>query len=241
MVLDQLRDVGFDPELTAGALTTLQSMRLNNTYASAVLTASKVARTTEQQERRLTPREKKEERFLECRRSLRLWPVPGATLGSLRTYLADKLNMDESFLEDMGVVTIKKVYERRPKYSDEVVDTFETKSIRDAIEAQAHNLASYREEAGMRLHILDHLQKTFRTLMKKRHPDLKWSVKFDDDNWDLFMDVQLGHGQDWKRITAEQADRTVTRRPRPREDGNAPSALESDELEGLLGEDTAEA
>ena len=142
--------------------------------------------------------------------------MPGATLGSLRTYLADKLNMDESFLEDMGEVTVKKVYERRPKYSDEVVVTFETKSIRDAVKAQAHNLASYREEAGMRLHIPYHLQKTFQTLMglsydlKKRHPDLKWSVKFDDDNWDLFMDVQLGHGQDWKRITAEQANRTAT-------------------------------
>ena len=54
----------------------------------------------------------------------------------------------------------------------------------------------------MRLHIPDHLQRVFRSLMnvsfdmKKKHPSLKRSVKFDEEEQSLYMDVQLAEGQD---------------------------------------------
>ena len=74
---------------------------------------------------------------------------------------------------------------------------FENRADRDQVRAGAPALAQYREDAGMRLHIPDHLQRQFRALMnlsfdlKKRHPELKRNVKFDDDTLGLFLDIQL--------------------------------------------------
>lgn len=62
--------------------------------------------------------------------------------------------------------------ERKPKYADEVIVTFEEKSVQDAVKAQAHRLAEHRDETGMRLHIPDHLQKNFKALMSLSY-DLK--------------------------------------------------------------------
>ena len=42
---------------------------------------------------------------------------------------------------------------------------FETKEIRDAVKANAANLANFREMAGMRLHLPNFLQKQFKDLM----------------------------------------------------------------------------
>ena len=120
----------------------------------------------------------------------------------LKQYLTDRLDMEQDFVGDLREIRIRKVYERRPRYVNEVIVTFEDKQIRDSIKAQAYKLASHREEAGMRLHIPDHLQRVFRSLMnvsfdmKKKHPSLKRSVKFDEEEQSLYMDVQLAEGQD---------------------------------------------
>lgn len=96
----------------------------------------------------------------------------------------------------------------------------------------------------MRLHIPDHLQKTFRSLMnlsydlKKRHPGLKHNVKFDDDTRGLYMDVQTSEGSPWRRIEADQAARAESRRTR--DNSLAPSIMSQDELDGLLEENTIE-
>ena len=101
--------------------------------------------------------------------------------------------------------------EKKPKFKDEVIVTFEDKSTRNAVKAQAHRLTDHREEAGMRLHIPDHQQQTFRALMnlsyelKKQNPGLKRSVKFDEDTLNMFMNIQTSAGNDWKRVDSEQA------------------------------------
>ena len=41
--------------------------------------------------------------------------------------------------------------------------------------------------------------------LAKKNKDLKRSIKFDDENMDLFADFQLKEGARWKRITPEQA------------------------------------
>ena len=159
----------------------------------------------------MTQKDKQDERFWECRRSLRLWPVPNGSKASLKEYLTSKLEFEDGFLDDVGEVTIKKVVKKKPKYKDEVVVTFEEKAVRDAVKAQAHKLADHRETAGMRLQIPDHLQKTFRSLMnlsyelKKRNPDLRRSIKFDEDTMSMFMDIQTTTGGNWRRVEPEQA------------------------------------
>ena len=144
--------------------------------------------------------------------------------------------MDSGFVGDMGSVKIRRVVERKPKYANEVIVTFEEKSVRDAVKAQAHRLAEHREEAGMRLHIPDHLQKSFRALMslsydlKKRNPSLKRSVKFDEEKMDLFMDIQTKTDGGWRRIESDMAVGLMAKRRTT----TAAALMGSDELDELL-------
>lgn len=74
--------------------------------------------------------------------------------------------MDEDFIrDDLGRVAVKAVRDPRSKIKHEVVVEFETKQLRDAVKAKAINLANCRDEAGVRLELPDHLQKSFRLLM----------------------------------------------------------------------------
>ena len=78
MVLDQLREAGFDPDLTAGALSTIQTTRttVNGSYAAAVASRN-VQPAGCPPKKKMSQQEKQEDKFWECRRSLRLWPVKG--------------------------------------------------------------------------------------------------------------------------------------------------------------------
>ena len=113
---------------------------------------------------------------------------------------------------------------------------FEDKHIRDTIKAAASNLANFREEAGMRLHLPDHLQRDFQTLMnlsydlKKKNPDLKRNIKFDEDDLGLFMDLKLKTEGDWKRVKPAQA--TAANRGRSK---NVTKEIDEEELRELLG------
>ena len=210
-----------------------------NSYAAA-LRKEPVRETTN--ERTMNQRERQEERFWECRRSLRLWPVRNKE--DLEEYLEKKLNMDREFIEDMGEVNIRRVIERKPKYKDEAVVTFQDKRIRDAVKAQAYKLGNSGDELGMRLHLPDHLQKSFRALMglsfdmKKKFPGLRRSVKFDEDALDLFVDIQTSNEADWKRIDAAQAVKAASKRPG--RGNNTRGTLMAEDIEKMLGEDGGE-
>lgn len=149
--------------------------------------------------------------------------------------------MEQDAAEDLGPITIRRVRERKPKYDKEVVVTFDTVEARDYVKSLAPNLAKYQDQAGMRLQVPDHLQKLFRALMnlsydlKKKNPGLKHSVKFDDYEQSLYMDVQLKKDGPWRRIGQEQALKANTMRHRK---GNGPESLEGDELSTLLGTPT---
>ena len=107
----------------------------------------------------------------------------------------------------MGKVVLAKTRNprNRNKNADEYIATFESKQVRDAVKAAASNLANHRDTAGMRLHVPDHLQRDFQALMnlsydlKKRHPDLKRNIKFDEEDMGLFMDIRLDAEREWKR------------------------------------------
>ena len=80
--------------------------------------------------------------------------------------MKEKLRLDDSFIRDeLGEVAIKQQRDPRLKFQDEVTVRFESKEIRDAVKANAANLANFRETAGMRLHLPNHLQKDFKALM----------------------------------------------------------------------------
>ena len=157
-----------------------------------------------------------EDKFWQARRSLRLWPIENGDRTGLEEYLRTKLRMDERFVkEELGEVTITKPRDPRSKDKDkaqnEYVVTFENKQVRDEVKAAASNLANFREEAGMKLHVPDHLRRDFQTLMnlsydlKKKNPDLKRNIKFDEDDLGLYMDLKLKKEGQWNRVKPSQA------------------------------------
>ena len=94
----------------------------------------------------------KEDIYWQCRRSLRIWPVPeGDVKRGLRTYLKDRLRLSTSFLADMGEISVKRIAAGpRSKIVGEVVAIFSSVDVRDAVKGAARELAAY-PDAGMRL------------------------------------------------------------------------------------------
>ena len=248
MVLDQLRSAGFDPDLSAGALTlpsVTDSRLVPSTSAAmpssyAAVTSIALEKTARKPDK--IQAERREDRFWECRRSLRLWPVPEGTVDGLKVFLKEKLRMDERFIEeDLGEVLVRKHKDLRAKNKDEIFVQFESKEVRDIVKAQAPNLANYRETAGMRLHLPNHLQKDFKALMglsydlKKRNPDLKRNVKFDEDDLGLFMDIQFEKDGVWKRVKPDQARRSSE--AAGQRNGRGPEKMLDEEIVSRLGEE----
>ena len=235
MVNVQLAAAGFDQDLTASNLSVRNSAIHQDNAATYAGIAAHPAPTVNQSVV-LSKEEKREAKFLLARRSLRLWPIPGGKKECLEDFLLQKLQMDETFIkEDLGSVTLTRTKEPRNKNKDEVIVTFESKQICDAVKAAAPNLANHRETAGMRLHIPDHLQKEFHVLMnlsfdlKKRHPGLKRNIKFDEEDYGLFMDLKLSEEADWKRVKPAQAINANKKRRKQK----TPD-LDEDELRSLL-------
>ena len=249
LVLKKLTEAGFDPDLSAGNLSRVAGSSYANvtsrsiessasTIAPLIVEKSPAIRTASNK----TQEERREEKYWECRRSLRLWPVPGATQASLHEYMTEKLKLDEVFVKEMGGVVLREHRDPRSKIKDEVYATFETKEVRDAVRGRAHYLADYQDAAGMRLHVPNHLQRDFRALMsiayelKKKNNRLKRNVKFDDNKMNLFIDIQVNADEPWSRIRPEEARKALTNR----RGVNGPAELGGDDLKSLLGEEVVD-
>ena len=243
MVKEQLKVAGFDSQLSAGDLSTVRDEpSIRGSYAAAAASAARSAGGLT--DKTLNKEQRQEEKFWDCRRALRIWPVPGADEEGLRNFLKDKLAMDATFIEeDLGPVVIKRNLEKRPRNKDEICVYFENKQVRDHVKAKGPNLANYREEAGMRLQIPDHLQKDFRALMsvaydlKKKNPDLRRNVKFDEESLGLYMDVCMEKDGSWKRIRPTHAYR-VLQNKKTEGDRMGPADMDEDEIRSLLGDIT---
>ena len=240
----QLNAAGFDQDLSAADLSVRRSAMFppNQTncvsYVSAAAAVPNSVNDRLEQAEFVTKQQKHEDAFWHARRSLRLWPISGGSKEGLVAYLKDKLRLDGAFIEEeLGETVITKPKEPRNKNKDEFIATFETKQIRDAVKAAATNLANHRDSAGMRLHVPGHLQRDFQALMnlsydlKKRHIDLKRNIKYDEDDFGLFMDLRLKEGDDWKRVKPDQARAANKDRRR-----GTSKDLDSEDLRSLLGE-----
>ena len=245
MVSAQLTAAGFDQNLSASDLTLRRSAihcgtgseGPSTSYAEAA--AAPVSLPTREPEPRLSKEDKREVNFQVARRSLRLWPIEGGSREGLEHYMKSKLRLDQAFIdEELGQVVLKRPREPKGKNKDEFIVIFESKQIRDAIKAAAPNLANHRETAGMRLHVPDHLQREFQSLMnlsydlKKKHPALKRNVKFDEEDGGLFLDLKLDDESEWKRIKPATAMAANKRRK-----GAGVKSMGEEELGELLGGD----
>ena len=156
----------------------------------------------------------RDEMYWLCRRSLRIWPVPGPDLRrSLGEFMKNRLHMSPATLFSMGEVSVKRAFlNPRSKLKDEVVAVFSSQEIRDVVRRSARELAG-DENAGIRLEIPRALQNSLKSLeavsyaLKKKNPEMKRSIKFDDDRMDLVLDFCLDpdNGAPWRKLHPEQA------------------------------------
>ena len=236
MVNAQLQAAGFDQDLTASDLSVRDSaVKVPVASTSYAMAASRQPAPSQQ-----SKQDRQESSFFLARRQLRVWPIKEGKKENLEAFLTEKLRLSRDFIkEDLGEVMLARPKEPKNKNKDEYILTFESKQIRDAVKAAAPNLANYRDEAGMRLQIPSHLQADFQALMnlsydlKKRHPNLKRNVKFDETDLGLFMDLRLSDATEWRRVKPTHAKAANKKRGVGRL-----KTIEEEELQELLGSGT---
>ena len=163
------------------------------------------------------------ESYLKARRSIRIWPVDGATEEELRgnagEFLHGPLAIPEGDVGQDDVEDVSRVQDPlQPEIiRNEVVVRFKDRRTRDMVMASSVNLASCidsggRPTAGTRLELPDELKDTFRLLarfgtrLRARHGEgTKRHVKFDDFAGSLFSNIKLPGDTKWTRVTPEMA------------------------------------
>ena len=117
-------------------------------------------------------------------------------------------------------------------YKRQIV-TFGTVEIRDIVRRAAKELGG-DPGAGVRLEIPQFLQSSLKALesvsfaLKKKHPNTRRNIKFDDERMDLVLDFCLEPSEDdarWRKIRPDQASRV-----KKKLGGSGPSS--SDEVTG---------
>ena len=164
--------------------------------------------------------------YMRSRRSVRIWPVrcrDNDLWGSVGDFFYDILMIPKCNLPQDAVETIRRIVigKRRnpPKIKDEVLVVFGNASTRDMIFSYASNLARFRDEPdrpGVRIDVPDQLKGVFGDLEKygaslRRNlgPELKRSIKFDDSNRSMYIDVLFPGDQNWTKITYEVAKEEI--------------------------------
>ena len=184
---------------------------------------------------------RRERQYWERRRAVRLRPVgDGNDMDAVKTYLRDHLKIGSTSMASLGLERAS--MERVPfgpssKIKNEMIVRFPTVEARDLVKASARNLASKGQEYGVRHELPDHLKTAMGDLqalsyeLKKKHPDVRRNVLFDDGSMDLVLDFCTEGNGSWKRITSAQARKRRLKGKGLRED----RALDDDEIDILLG------
>ena len=148
----------------------------------------------------------REERYWTARRQLRIWPVlQTADLDSgVRAFLRDKLGMESARIDRLQF-EVQPVNSRQDSPAqNQAVVTFTGSRERDEVRAKASNLQGGDKTVGCQLEPPDHLRghyKAFQNLafcLKKKNPDLKRNIKFEDGEQTLIMDVKMNG--EWKTV-----------------------------------------
>ena len=142
-----------------------------------------------------------------------MWPIPGPDMrASVIVFLTDQLGLGPSFLAEAGPFMVERHYTPRNPTQEEAVVFFRNPNVRDAVKSASINLAG--KSAGVRIHLPVHLRANFRHLdslifeLKKKHPNLKRGIKFNDDDLDILADVRLDEGKKWRRLLPAAARET---------------------------------
>ena len=119
LVVDQLRAIGFDSDISASDFLLVQKTTDQRSYEGVTSAPTAGQPTTISTK---TKQDRQEEKFWICWRSLRLWPVKDASRKGLEDFLRQKLWMEDDFIRnDLGPTHIRRHFERKSKTKDEVL------------------------------------------------------------------------------------------------------------------------
>ena len=103
----------------------------------------------------------------------------------------------------------------RSKIKDEVLVHFFNAEERDLVYSHAKNLAKHQGKAGIRLEIPQHLKPEFKLLENHGNnirtmygPAVKRSIRFDDAECSLVLNMKLSPDDPWVSVSVEQARET---------------------------------
>ena len=169
-----------------------------------------------------TNEDTRREQYNLARRTLRLWPVNGATEELIVTetlrFIRQKLMVDKADCRDVDVIRARRTRQpRRSPTQYEVAVVFLDKHVRDVVASHGKNLAGFTDEngsstAGVRLEYPGYLGREFRDLdwygreMRQRHgKGTRRNIKFNDDDNTLYLDICLPGEDFWHRIPHTEA------------------------------------
>ena len=175
-------------------------------------------------------------KYLEARKSLRMWPIPGPDLvGSAIAFIQDKLLLPTGRLSREQILVKTVLSPPNGDITDQVIVTFDSVRLRDEVKSSARNLRGTDRKVGVQIEAPDHLRSHYQVFqklgyqIKAKHPALRRNVKFDDLDKSLAMDVKVSSDADWKTISYEDAKLLLKRSKHVPQ-----SRIRQDELNSLV-------
>ena len=188
---------------------------------------------------RIDPEIKREEDYWACRKAVRIRPVEeGDDMAVLKAYLTENLKIDSVSMSALGLdrAKLERVpYGPKSKVKKEMIVWFASVEARDVVKGAARNLSVLGPDYGVRLELPNHLKTAMQALqaasyeIKKKSPEAKRNVLFDDNTLDLVLDFSLGEGRPWRWMTAKQAKLAKRKRVASERD------VKDSELDEILG------
>ena len=187
-----------------------------------------------------SPEKKREDEYWDCRRALRLRPISGGDVNeAVKDFMIEQLKLSHQFMDSVGEFTAHRVpCGPASRIQDEVIVSYQSSEVRDAVKGAAKNLAGKGQSYGVRLELPNHLKTAMSALqsasfeIKQKFPQARRNVLFDDGTMDLVLDFSTGEGKPWKRITSTQARDRKKKAPARETAGRA--TLGDGELDSLL-------
>ena len=178
---------------------------------------------------------RQQEAYMDHRRSLRIWPVSGPDVkANITAFLKEKLKITDEEMKKLGNITFRR-FRDATAVDNEILISFETKRARDIVKAGGKHLAGLGNKVGMKIHVPGHLQSNFNLLqslgyhLKQTDETIRRSIKFDDEQEDLVMDVFVDGA--WSRIRPGEAKAVAAENP---EIASGPKILTANKISGLL-------
>ena len=156
----------------------------------------------------------REESYWYCRRSLRLRPVPKGTddVRAVHDYMSTELKLDSEFMDSVGPVSVQRIPSGPgAKIRNEVMVTYQSVDVRDAVKRAARNLAGRGSDFGIRLEIPNYMKSDMAALqsvsyeIRQKYPESRRNVLFCDESMELVLDFSVAQGESWRRMTSTQA------------------------------------